>query len=253
MRGAVRRRIVLEETGLSSINDKLARDVYIAAYPKSGSTWMQNLVAAVAYGIDPATTPDSVIQELVPDEHYKRYYRRVSSPMVFKSHALPRAEMRRVINVVRDGRDVGVSYFHYLRSNFSDIDTIRQVLVEGRRAYPCLWHEHVLAWHENPYDAEILSVRYEDLLADGLEQLSRIARFLDVPMSRDKLQDVLEKASFQQLRAKEKRLGMSQPEHANTEFFRTGRAGAHRQEIPEQLLVDFERMAEDALRTFGYS
>jgi hypothetical protein len=45
---------------------------------------MQNVAVGVVYDIDPELTPDSLIQELVPNMVYKRYYKRFSPPMVFK-------------------------------------------------------------------------------------------------------------------------------------------------------------------------
>src|SRR5260221_13185379 len=35
-----------------------AADIFIVAYPKSGITWLQNMVAAAIFGVDPQQTPD---------------------------------------------------------------------------------------------------------------------------------------------------------------------------------------------------
>ena len=81
-------------------------DVFIAGFPKSGNTWLQLIIATMIYGLDPARSPEKLTQELVPDVHYKEFFKRFRSPTVFKTHDLPRPEHRRVINIVRDGRDV---------------------------------------------------------------------------------------------------------------------------------------------------
>ena len=60
------------------------RDIFLAGFPKSGSTWMQNLGAGVVCGIGPEFTPDSLVQELVLGVVYKRYNKSFSTPMVFK-------------------------------------------------------------------------------------------------------------------------------------------------------------------------
>src|SRR3977135_3104362 len=81
-------------------------DIFIAGYPKSGNTWMQNLIVGVAYNLDPEHLSDSEILDLIPDVHACEHYRRHQTPMYFKTHRLPRPEYRRVIYLLRDGRDV---------------------------------------------------------------------------------------------------------------------------------------------------
>ncbi len=66
-------------TGQLPIAEFDERDIFWGGFPKSGSTRMQNLAAGSLYGIDPELTPDSLIQELVPDVVYKRYYKRFST------------------------------------------------------------------------------------------------------------------------------------------------------------------------------
>ena len=92
-------------TATTPIWETNPEDVFIVGYPKSGHTWLQNLVSGAVYGVDPARTPDRVIQELVPDIYERRFYRRSSTPMFFKSHELPKPEYKRVIYLLRDGRD----------------------------------------------------------------------------------------------------------------------------------------------------
>lgn len=70
-------------TGLLPITESDEQDMFLAGFPTSGSTWMENLGASARCGIDPELRPDSIIQESVPDVVYKRYYKRFSTPMVF--------------------------------------------------------------------------------------------------------------------------------------------------------------------------
>src|SRR5438067_12223108 len=68
-------------TGLAPIGVYDPQDIFIAGYPKSGNTWFQNLIASLIYGVATELAPDALIQELVPDVHHKRYYRRFRTPM----------------------------------------------------------------------------------------------------------------------------------------------------------------------------
>ncbi|MCX7411931.1 MAG: sulfotransferase domain-containing protein, partial [Planctomycetia bacterium] len=51
--------------GFVRMGDFSPNDIFIAGYPKSGNSWMQVLVSCITYGIDPDTSPDSLVQELV--------------------------------------------------------------------------------------------------------------------------------------------------------------------------------------------
>lgn len=90
-------------------------DIFVVSYPKSGATWLQNLISGLVHRVDPATTPDTVIQELVPDVHYKSEYQRCyGNRSFFKSHSLPDPQYRNVVYLLRDGRDAMVSYCHHM-------------------------------------------------------------------------------------------------------------------------------------------
>src|SRR5262249_29872529 len=159
------------------IDEPEPEDIFIVGYPKSGNTWMQNLVAGLVFGVDPHLAPDSLVNELVPDVHDRSFYRRYTTPTFFKSHHLPQPEDRRVVYLVRDGRDAMVSYFHYLRAlNGAEPDFLKMVAL-GEGLFPCRWHEHVEAWMKNPYGARMITIRYESLKDDLVKELRKFCQF----------------------------------------------------------------------------
>src|SRR5579862_3808690 len=104
----------MAENGLRPIGETEPSDIFVCGFPRSGHTWFQNLLAGVVFGANPEFAHDSLIQDLVPDVHYKRFYKRYGPNAYFKSHALPRKEYRRVVYLLRDGRDAMVSYYHFM-------------------------------------------------------------------------------------------------------------------------------------------
>src|SRR3989442_12778221 len=91
-------------SGLMRIDETRPEDIFVVGYPKSGNTWMQNLLAGLVYGLDPEHMPNDLFDHLVPDVHYRRYYRRFGTPpqpMHFKSHHLPHHQYRRVTYILR--------------------------------------------------------------------------------------------------------------------------------------------------------
>src|SRR5262245_51355827 len=129
------------ENGLKPISEFAPTDIFVCGFPRSGHTWFQNLLAGVVFGVDPEFAHDSLIQDLVPDVHYKRCYKLYGNRAYFKSHSLPHKNYRRVVYLLRDGRDAMVSYWHFLTALRGKVDFLR--LVEGDGLAPCHWHEHV--------------------------------------------------------------------------------------------------------------
>ncbi len=227
-------------------------DVYIVAYPKSGITWFQSLVAGAVYGLDPEQAPDRLTQDLVPDVHYKSCYKRYRTAMFFKSHHLPRPEYRRVVYLLRDGRDVVVSYWHHLRALGRDDLDLAEV-ISGNNLFPCKWHEHVARWTANPFDAEILLIRYEDLQADAVRELARFCAFIDEPRDAAELARVAAKCSFAAMRRREERFGWDNAAWPRDKpFVRRGITGSYRDEMPLEVLTAFLAQAEPTLRQYGY-
>ncbi len=228
-------------------------DVFVAGFPKSGNTWLQHLIAALHAGCDLTRTTDAVVQLLVPDMHAKRYYERWATPMVFKTHHLPQARFRRVIFLVRDGRDALVSYYHYNRAVLPHAVSLHEMVMEGKSLFPCRWHEHVAAWSENPYRAELLTVRYEDLKADAVGELRRIAGFLSKEVSDEVLHAIAASATFAQMRAREEQQGWADKSWPkDSKFVRRGVVGSFADELPPELVKAFEAEAGPMLLRYGY-
>ena len=220
--------------------------------PKSGITWFQSLVAGAIYGLDPEQAPDALIQDLVPDVHYKTSFKRYRTPTFFKSHHLPRPEYRRVVYLLRDGRDAMVSYWHHLRA-LGQANLEFAQLIGGEGLFPCKWHEHVEQWAANPFAARLLTIRYENLKRDAARELARFCDFVDEPRQPSELQRVAAQCSFEAMRRREQRFGWDNPGWPKDKpFVRRGVAGSYRDEMPPEALALFLTEAGDTLRRHGY-
>lgn len=239
--------------GFSRITEFSPDDIFIAGYPKSGNTWVQGLIAGAIYGLDLRLAPDSLVQDLVPDVHFKKIYRRYQSPVFFKTHALPQPEYRRVIYLLRDGRDVMVSYFHHLEAlQGGAVDFLRMVQT-GEGLFPCKWAEHVRQWLANPHRSSMLIVRYEDLKQNAAKELLRICEFAGLPRDAAVLETAVEKASFASMQQREKQFGWAnQAWPKEKAFVRRGQVGSHVDEMPPDAREAFLKEAGTVLEQAGY-
>jgi hypothetical protein len=231
-------------------------DVFIVGYMKSGTTWFRNLAAGVVYGLTSEYIPYSVVWELVPNHGpTKPFYKRYQTPMYFKVHDFPRPQYKRVVFLVRDGRDVVVSLAHHLRNVYKDkVDMLE--LVQGRSPQFSIqyeWYKHAEAWLANPYGAQMITIRFEDLKKDPIPELRRFCEFTGLERDQAQLERAVAYASFEAMREKEQRLGMDyRTWPKDRPFVRKGEVGSHKEELSAEALALFMREGGETLRKLGY-
>ena len=242
----------MEALGFNNIENIHDSDVIVAGYPKSGNTWVQQLMASILFELNPSTLPDILTQQLVPDVHAQKYYKRFRSEMCFKTHALPNPRYRRVIHLVRDGRDAMASYYA-MNQAMGYPYTQEETVLDGAGLFPCKWADHCQAWLDNPFGAEVLTIKYESLLTEPVEQLSKICNFIGLGLPSDFLVSVANENSFEKTKQKEKKYGLYNPKfNPNGTFIRKGKVGTYKAEIDPQVLKEFEQQSYDMLKYFGY-
>jgi len=257
------RRLVLTHTNQQGDLGQLARslhltpmtehhpdDIFVVGFPKSGNTWFQNLVAGLVYGVRLEYMPFELINEIVPTMG-RKYYRRYTTPMYFKSHYLPEPDFRRVVYLVRDGRDAMVSYYHFAHS-LGQGSTWEELIKTGDIFGRGLWHEHVQAWSNNPYDADMIRIRYEDLKQQPLIELRRFCDFAKLNCDDEWMEEVIEQASFANMQQREDRFRVNFNFPEEETFFRRGKTGSYQDEMPPHILEVFMQQASDTLRDLGY-
>ncbi len=240
-------------TGLRPIDQFAEKDVFIVGYPKSGNTWMLYLVAGAFYGTDLQVASDALIQDLAPDVHFKKFFKPWFPVTFFKSHFLPRPDYRKVIYLLRDGRDAMVSYWHYLEGLAGKEMDFLELVQTGRGLFPCKWHEHVAQWLANPYSAQMITVRYEDLKKDTVAQLRRISDFAGLACQDSVLERAAQHSSFAAMKQREASFAWENPQiPKNKQFIRRGQIGSHQDEMPSAVREAFLSEASAMMRKTGY-
>lgn len=177
------------------------RDIYIASYPRSGNTWIRFLLANLLEpkidwnlrNID-RVIPD--IHQRWPSEWIERY------PRILKTHHPYQSSYHRAVYIIRDGRDVAVSYYDYLtriKSYGSSFDQFLSDYLAGQVWFGS-WHEHVESWQLNINKENILVIKYEELTTNPNIILGTIGNFLNLDQSQQSILNAVKRTNFNKLR-----------------------------------------------------
>jgi hypothetical protein len=253
---AIGRQVMIK--GVASYED----DVWIVSYPKSGNTWTRFLLANLTAGDE--TVDWTNIERRVPDIYLNRdsLLRSLPRPRYFKSHEPYNPTYRRVIFIVRDPRDVAVSYYHYVRkANMLPVDAswdeFLNKFMAGRIDPYGNWGENVGSWLGARRDTpDFLVVRYEDLLAGAEAQLARIAEMLHLPADNVQLRRSVENSRADRLRELEKTqrgqsklLRRSRPE---IPFVRAAKSNQWQSDLPPEAIQQIETKWRGLMSELGY-
>ena len=190
-------------------------DTFIVSYPRSGNTWTRFLIANLLHPSAEVTFAN--IERLIPDAEAQssRYLKGIRSPRVIKSHEYFDHRYARVIYIVRDPRDVVLSYYDFERKygNVEDgfeLDTYVSNFVAGRLTSSDwgTWGENVGSWlaaRENR--PSFLLLLYEDLKRQTEIELHKVAHFFGIKADPEQLRKAVERSSAERMRDLERTQG----------------------------------------------
>jgi Sulfotransferase domain len=239
-------------------------DTFIVSYPRSGNTWTRFLIANFVYPKQNVSFLN--IEKLIPDtsSQSNRALKRTPRPRIIKTHEYFDHRYPKTIYIVRDPRDIALSYYNFQRKYMQIEDAYpleRYVddLVSGRliSADWGTWGENVASWiFTRGGRKEFLLLRYEDLTKDTVSELARIARFLGIEPEPSRLQRAVELSSADRMRELEK-LEQNQwiatkTRRKDIPFVGTAKVGGWRTSLPEACVRQIEAAWGDVMTTAGY-
>lgn len=235
-------------------------DTFLVSYPKSGNTWVRFLLTSILHQKDPGF---GEMEDLVPDIYVRSHNALASirSPRIMKSHEYFDPRYQNVIYIVRDPRDVLISYWYHqqkfgLIDRGLDLELFGEAFLTGVDAFGS-WAEHVGSWLGAREGAErFLLVRYEDLLTSTKSEFSRILDFLKLGIGEMEIDRAVAGSTFQKLQALEKAQGYSWTPLRNTRgdlmFMRSGKQGSWHELLSRELAARIEREWGSLMRKLHY-
>lgn len=173
-------------------------DVLLSSFPRSGNTWVRFLLCNLIslHELNGETIDFPLLNKMMPElgaNYLLSPWRWNTLPRVVKTHRsyLPFFSKCRTIGLVRDPRDVMVSYFHYVSHRkrlFSG--PFSQFIRTTKWGLPA-WFTHYSSW--TPHWTML--VHYEELKENPLGELERLLTFLGITLPAESLQQAVDRAS----------------------------------------------------------
>jgi aryl sulfotransferase len=209
-------------------------DIFVCTPPKCGTTWTQTIVANLLW--PDGDHPDTVMSlspwleaEFYPLDEIMARLAAQTHRRFIKSHTpadgIPFFPDAKYLFDARDGRDAFMSFCHH-REVFSE--TVRgelnvRALADGVPPMPkwdgdvhgyfAFWLtmadllQHVASFWKLRGESNLLFVHYNDLKTDLAGEMRRIAEFLAIDVPTAKWPEVVERCTFEAMRANGERVG----------------------------------------------
>ncbi|CAG0887192.1 unnamed protein product [Darwinula stevensoni] len=266
-------------------------DVYISTYPRSGTTWTQEITWCIMHNADLEAAKAKTLMErsffyewdyLFPLEEGQPLpeivlkmdpnsivfpgntapaMEKSESPRLIKTH-LPmslmpeEARTKKVIYVARNPKDVCISYYHHML-HFEEYIGSFDEFVEYFLADLLLWSPHwrhvVEHWklREMP---NMLFLTYEELHQDIRGCISKISDFVGCPLTDDQTEAIVEHTSFDLMKSN-KSVNMENIDDMmglkTQEFIRQGKAGGWRARLTHEQNCHFNEYIQEHLAETG--
>jgi hypothetical protein len=239
-------------------------DTFIVSFARSGNLWTRFLVANLLHPDTEIRLSD--IERLVPDTSNKshRALKGIPRPRFIKTHNYYDHRYQKVIYIVRDPRDVMLSYYHFQRK-YRQIDDSYPLeryvdnFIDGSLGTEIwgTWYSNVSTWvmtrHKDP---DFLLLRYEDMIEDTSRELTRLAAFLSVDSSPSRLNEVIRLSSATRLRELEKQEAQvwigTKDQRQDIPMIGAATSGGWRTALPKECVARIEAAWGDLMSAMGY-
>jgi hypothetical protein len=230
-------------------------DLFIASYPRSGTTWLRFLLFELLTGTPAEFVP---VNESIPyvGKHRGAPELLPSGGRVIQTHETFLLGVRSAIYLVRDPRSVVLSEYRWqLRTGLFEgsFESFFEAFMSGHANPYGRWDRHVDTWTHSRLAAEdrLHIVRFVDLRTDAVSELRRILDFLGVRRPTSLIEAVVANNRLAEMRRKEERApegALGARTREDIRFVQSGSTSAWRDELSPGQVRAIEKRFEPTLR-----
>jgi len=191
-------------------------------------------------------------------------------PLFVKTHSahmvangvelLPNSLTKAVVHVVRDPRDVVISFAKHMGKDldkgielfFDRTRNLHDNRVSKMADFISSWPQFVSSY-ANADSHNVLNVKYEDMLDRPVHTFGRILKHSGIKPDDERIEKALELVKIDKLRAQEEKdgFGESSPHHKD-KFFGKGKAGGWMEVLTPSQLHKIEKGCSSMMKRFNY-
>nr|XP_023014297.1 amine sulfotransferase-like isoform X1 [Leptinotarsa decemlineata]XP_023014298.1 amine sulfotransferase-like isoform X2 [Leptinotarsa decemlineata] len=212
-------------------------DVWICSFPKTGTTWTQEMVWMITNNLDFVggqanlghRSPFLEVSALFDYREFKKEnqdfqpppflddslefvkHQSLKGPLCLKTHLpwalLPKeiqdnTKSPKIIYVTRNPKDTCISYFNHSRlmeGYRGNFEDYCRLFLAGKLPFAPFWN-HVLPFWERRNQPNILFLKYEEMVKDLPAIIRKVAEFLEKPLSDDQVEVLSSHLSFESMK-----------------------------------------------------
>lgn len=239
----------------------LEDDIFVVSYPRSGNTWIRFLIGTL---YKDKKVDWSNLEDIVPDiyRNTDEELLKVDSPRLLKSHHSYDERYKKVLYIVRDVRDVVISYYNFklkMDENYNEsFDSFFRAFINGEIDDFGTWGQNVNSWINNKDNIEngFLMVKYEELLENTFDKIVDILNFLNLDCDYKEIESAIDWASFENMKRLEKKqqnhVELFKGSNKNINFVRKGKSGGWREELSDEHIKIIKEHFGDLLIELEY-
>ncbi|KAM4702564.1 sulfotransferase 2B1-like isoform 1-T3 [Rhinophrynus dorsalis] len=245
-------------------------DVFNITYPKSGTSWMIEILSLIRSDGDPTWSKTvlnwdrvpwiespGVVEKIQQDEDDPRYITsHIPRHLFAKSFAGSKAK---VIYTARNPKDIVVSLYYFAKMSvfYKEEENFDQFLKDFLTAdmpYGS-WFDHIKGWLEMAGKDNFLLNTYEDLQKDLRGSVERISKFLGKDLDDAALDTIVENVTFKNMKTNKMSNFTLVPEmymnHVKSPFMRKGIVGDWKNHFTVAQSEYFDKIYKEKMSDFN--